>query len=226
MVLAAGESDSSRARDALAALCETYWYPLYAFIRRQGCAVEEARDLAQGYFLQLLEKGVLKQIQPDAGRFRSFLLVSVKHFLANERDRERALKRGGGREPIRFEFDTAEGRYRMDPADSALTPDRLFERQWAMAVLEQAMERLREASARSRDAARFELLKSYLLEEKPGVPYRQAAAELGLSEPAMSVAVHRLRKQFGQVLREVIAQTVADPREIDDEIRHMLSSLA
>ena len=144
MVLAAGEADSSRSRQALAALCETYWYPLYAFIRRQGCTVDEARDLAQGYFLQLLEKGFLKQVRPEAGRFRSFLLVSVKHFLSNARDRERALKRGGGRLPIRLEFDVAEGRYRMDPADSALTPDRLFERQWAMTVLERSMSSLRE----------------------------------------------------------------------------------
>ena len=226
MVLAAGEADSSRSRQALAALCETYWYPLYAFIRRQGCTVEEARDLAQGYFLQLLEKGFLKKIRPEAGRFRSFLLVSVKHFLSNERDRERALKRGGGRLPIRLEFDVAEGRYRMDPADSALTPDRLFERQWAMTVLERSMSSLREESVRSGETVRFDLLKLYLMGEEPAVPYRQVAAELGMTESAVQVAVHRMRQRFGQVLREVIAQTVTNPAEIDDEIRYMLSALA
>ena len=226
MVLAAGEADSSRSRQALAALCETYWYPLYAFIRRQGCTVDEARDLAQGYFLQLLEKGFLKQVRPEAGRFRSFLLVSVKHFLSNARDRERALKRGGGRLPIRLEFDVAEGRYRMDPADSALTPDRLFERQWAMTVLERSMSSLREESARSGETSRFDLLKVYLTGEEPAVPYQQVAPELGISESAVSVAVHRMRQRFGKVLREVIAQTVTNPAEIDDEIRFMLSALA
>jgi RNA polymerase sigma-70 factor (ECF subfamily) len=225
MVLAAGEADSSRSRQALAALCEAYWYPVYAFLRRKGCTVEEARDLAQGYFLELLEKGFLKEVRPEAGRFRSFLLVSVKHFLSNALNRERALKRGGGLSPLRLEFDAAEGRYAMDPADSALTPDRLFERQWAMAVLERAMQGLRD-SLRSGDTARFDLLKLYLTGEEPAVPYRQVAAELGLSESAVKVAVHRMRVRFGQVLREVIAQTVASPEEIDDEIRFMLSSLA
>lgn len=226
MVLAAGEADSSRAREALAALCETYWYPLYAFIRRQGSTAEEAGDLTQGYFLQLLEKGFLKTVRPEAGRFRSFLLVSVKNFLSNQRDRERALKRGGGRLPTRLEFDTAEGRYRLDPADVALTPDRLFERHWAMTVLEHSMASLREESVRAGETVRFDLLKLYLTGEEPAVPYRRVAAELGLSESGVKVAVHRMRKRFGQVLREVIAQTVANPADIDDEIRYMLSSLA
>ena len=226
MVLAAGEAPSSRSREALAALCERYWYPLYAFIRRQGSTQEEARDLAQGYFLQFLEKGFLKTVRPDAGRFRCFLLASVKHFLSNERDRERALKRGGGQSPIRLELDAAEGRYRMDPADAALTPDRLFERQWAMTVLERAMSSLREEFARSGEASRFDRLKLYLTGEEPAVPYRQVAVELGLSESAVKVAVHRLRQRFGQALREVVAETVASPAEIDDEIRSMLASLA
>jgi RNA polymerase sigma factor (sigma-70 family) len=226
MVLAAGEADSSRSRQALAALCEAYWYPVYAFLRRKGCTVEEARDLAQGYFLELLEKGFLKEVRPEAGRFRSFLLVSVKHFLSNALNRERALKRGGGVSPLRLELDAAEGRYATDPADSALTPDRLFERQWAMAVLERAMGSMREDCVRSGDAARFDRLKPYLTGEEPAVPYRQVAEELGLSESAVKVAVHRMRVRFGQVLREVIAQTVVSPEEIDDEIRFMLSSLA
>jgi RNA polymerase sigma factor (sigma-70 family) len=226
MVLAAGEADSTRARGALAALCEAYWYPLYAFIRRQGSTQDEARDLTQGYFLQFLEKGFLKSVRPEAGLFRSFLLASVKHFLSNERDRERAVKRGGGRLPIRLELDAAEGRYRMDPADSALTPDRLFERQWAMTVLGRAMESLRDEFDRSGETARFERLKPYLTGDEPSVPYQKVAAELGLSESAVKVAVHRLRQRFGQALREVVAETVANPAEIDDEIRSMLASLA
>ncbi len=226
MVLAAGEADSSRARDALAALCETYWYPIYAFIRRQGYPRRMREISTQGYFLQLLEKGFLKAVRPEAGRFRSFLLVSVKHFLSNERDRERALKRGGGQPPIRLELDGAEGRYQMDPADTALTPDRLFERQWAMTVLGRALESLREEFDRSGETARFERLKPYLTGDEPTVPYQRVAAELGLSESAVKVAVHRLRQRFGQALREVVAQTVANPAEIDDEIRSMLASLA
>lgn len=225
-VLAAGEADSSRSRQALAALCEAYWFPLYAFIRRQGYAAEGARDLTQGYFLKLIDKDYLKDVRREAGRFRSFLLVSVKHFLSNERDRERALKRGGGQLAISLDFDAAEGRYAIDPPDDALTPDKLFERRWAMAVLESAMTRLNDEFARSGETRRFERLKLYLTGEEPAVPYGDVARELGLSESAVKVAVHRMRLRFGQVLREVISQTVANPLEIDEEIRHMLSALA
>jgi len=226
MVLAAGEAGSPRSRQALAALCEAYWFPIYAFIRRQGYAAEEARDLAQGYFLKLLEKGYLRDVRRKVGRFRSFVLVSVKHFLSNERDRERALKRGGGKVSISLDVDAAEGRYTIDPADDALTPDKLFERRWAMAVLESAMARLNDEFARSGETRRFERLKLYLTGEEPAVPYRDVAGELGLSESAVKVAVHRMRLRFGQVLREVIAQTVANPLETDEEIRYMLSALA
>jgi RNA polymerase sigma factor (sigma-70 family) len=226
MVLAASEADSSRSHQALAALCEAYWFPIYAFIRRQGYAAEEAQDLAQGYFLKLLDRGYLKDVRREAGRFRSFLLVSVKHFLSNERDRERALKRGGGQLSISLDFDAAEGRYTIDPADEALTPDKLFERRWAMSVLESAMAKLCDEFARSGETRRFERLRLYLVGEEPAVPYREVAGELGLSESAVKVAVHRMRLRFGQVLREVVAQTVANPLEIDEEIRYMLSALA
>ena len=225
-MLAANDAGGSpRSREALAALCETYWFPIYAFIRRQGNTVEEARDLAQGYFLQFLEKGFLKTVRPEAGRFRSFLLASVRHFLSNERDRERALKRGGGKSLIRLEVDVAEGRYRMDPAGKELTPDRLFERQWALTVLERAISILREDFVRSGESLRFDLLKVYLTGEEPTVQYREVAGKLGLSESAVKVAVHRLRQRFGQALRGVVAETVASPAEIDDEIRYMLRSL-
>ena len=225
MVVAAGGSDSPRSRQALATLCETYWYPVYAFVRRQGHTADEARDLEQGYFLQLLDKGYLKGLRPEAGRFRAFLLTSVKHFLSNARDRERAQKRGGGRSPISLDFDGAEGRYAFEPVDPALTPDRLFERRWATTVLENAMAALREEFVRSGQTMRFESLKGHLTGEEAAISYREAAAGLGLSESAVGVAVHRLRQQFASALREVIAQTVANPAEIDDEIRCMLSAL-
>jgi RNA polymerase sigma factor (sigma-70 family) len=225
MVVAAGGSDSPGSRQALASLCEIYWYPVYTFIRRQGHTADEARDLEQGYFLQLLSKGYLKDLRPEAGRFRSFLLASVKHFLSNERDRERALKRGGGEVTVSLDLHGAEGRYALEPADNALTPDRLFEREWARTVLEKAMAALREDFVRSGETRRFERLKGYLTDEAPATPYREAAAELGMSESAVQVGVHRLRQRFGSALREVIAQTVADPADIDDEIRCMLSAI-
>jgi RNA polymerase sigma factor (sigma-70 family) len=226
VVLAAGRSDSPQARLALGVLCETYWYPVYAFLRRQGCAAEDARDLAQGYFLHLLEKDSLRGIRPEAGRFRSFLLVSVRNFLSNALDRERALKRGGGATPIPLETSTAEERYRDEPADAGLPPDRLYERQWALTVLAQALAALRREFAASGDAARFDVLRPYLTGEESALPYREAAAQLKLSESAVKVAVHRLRRRFGDALRAVVARTLADPGDVDDEIRAMLVALA
>ena len=224
LVLAAAGDDSSRSRRALGDLCEAYWYPLYAFIRRRGSSPQEAADLTQGYLLQVLEKGYLRELNPEAGRFRSFLFASVQHYLSNQRDRERAAKRGGGREPLSLDVATAEGRYVIDPADD-LTPEKLFERRWAMEVLDRAMARMRERAVRAGDAQRFERLKTYVTGEDSGPGYRALAAELGMTEAAVAVAVHRMRKEFGRRLREEIAETVADPREIDDEIRHLLRAL-
>ncbi len=223
-MLAAGGTDSQEARRALAALCEAYWYPIYAFVRRQGCSAEDAADLTQGYLLQLLEKGALKGLRPEVGRFRSFLFASIKHFLSNERDRARALKRGGGRTPFSLDAEAAESRYRIEPADG-LTPEKLFERRWATAVLQRAMVRMRSEIADSGDAGRFERLKAYLTGDDPEPAYRTVAAELGMTESAVGVAVHRLRRRFGESLRAEIAETVADPREIDEEIRYLLASL-
>jgi RNA polymerase sigma-70 factor (ECF subfamily) len=225
MVLAAGETGSAQAREALAALCEDYWYPVYAFTRRQGASAEDARDLTQGYFLQLLEKGYLKGLTPEAGRFRSFLLVSVKHFLSNARDRERALKRGGGRPPLSLDYETAEGRYRFEAADPAPTPERLFERRWALTVLENTMGMLRQEFERAGASPRYERLRAYLTEDGAQTPYGEAAKELGMSETAVKVTVHRMRQRFGRALREIVARTVATPGEVDDEIRSLLAAL-
>jgi len=225
VVLTAGERDSSRARQALAALCEAYWFPVYAFIRSRGPLADEARDLTQGYFLQLLDKGFLEGLRPEAGRFRAFLLVSVRHFLSNERDRDRALKRGGGHTPISLDAEAAERRFRLDPPDRSPTPERLFERRWALTVLENAMAQLREESLGSDEGRRFDRLKGYLTDDGPASPYADVAAELGISEAAVKVAVHRLRQRFGQALRAVVARTVSNPGDIDDEIRSLLLAL-
>ncbi len=225
VVLAAGRGDSTKTRQALAALCEAYWYPLYAFVRRQGYDSEQSRDLTQGYFLQLLEKDFLADVRPELGRFRAFLIASVKHFLSNERDRERALKRGGGQPPIRLDAVEAEDRYRFEPVD-ALTPEKLFERRWATVVLERALESLRLDSERNGEADRFGRLKAYLTGAELASSYRDAAGDLGLSEAAVKTAVHRLRRRYGEFLRAEIAQTVADPREVDEEIRYLLSTMA
>ena len=191
MLTAAG-GESSRSRQALGELCEAYWYPLYAFIRRRGHTPEQAADLTQGYLLQVLEKGYLKQVTPAGGRFRSFLFVSVQHYLSNQRDRERAVKRGGGRMPLSLDAEAAEGRYRIEPSDE-LTPEKLFERRWALEVLDRAMARLREEAVRTGDARRFEKLKTYVTGEDSAPAYREVAAELGMTETAIAVAVHRMR---------------------------------
>ena len=223
LVLAAGGAESAAARKALEALCEAYWPPLYAFIRRQGNSPEDAADLTQGYLVQLLEKGVLKDLRPEAGRFRSFLFVSVKHFLANERDRARALKRGGGRVPFSLAMDAAEERYRFEPIDT-ITPERLFERNWAKTVVERAMTRLEAEIAQTGDLPRFRRLRSYLMGDTSG-SHRDVGEELGMTETAVGVAVHRMRRQFGRHLRDEIGETVADPSDVDPEIRHLLAVL-
>jgi RNA polymerase sigma factor (sigma-70 family) len=225
MVLAAGEAESTRARDALASLCEEYWYPVYVFTRSQGASADDARDLTQSYFLQLLEKGYLKGLTPEAGRFRSFLLVSVKHFLSNARDRERALKRGGGRPLLSLDGETAEDRYRFEAVDPAPTPERLFERRWALTVLENALALLREEFERGGASLRFERLKGYLTDHRGQASYGELAQELGMSETAVKVAVHRLRRRFGRALREIVGRTVATPEDVDDEIRTLLAAL-
>jgi len=216
-ILAAQEGSESEARRALEFLCQTYWQPLYAYVRAQGHDQEQARDLTQAYFAELLEKDFLAQVDRAKGRFRAFLLASMRNFLSHERDRTRALKRGGGAVTLSLDVEAGERNYAATPVE-ALTPEGVFDRRWAMTVLDRALERLGETA----DEPRFEQLKPFLTSAGPQVPYRQVAEELGMSEGAVKTAVHRLRKRFGECLRAEIAETVADPVEVDDEVRHLL----
>jgi RNA polymerase sigma-70 factor (ECF subfamily) len=221
-VLAARDGSDTQARAALESLCQTYWQPLYAYIRAQGHGPDEARDLTQGFFAEFLEKDFLASVDPEKGRFRAFLLASLRHFLANERRRERALKRGGGTHTLSLDTDAAEEGYEIQ-SNGELTPLEVYEQRWATAVLERAMTRLRRESAASGDTSEFEILKQYLTSAEPQMPYREVAETLATTEGAVTTAVHRLRQRYGRCLRAEIAETVADPAETDDELRHLLA---
>lgn len=221
-VLAARDGSDTEARTALETLCQTCWPPLYAYIRRQGSDPEEASDLTQAYFAELLDKDLLADVDPGKGRFRSYLLATLRHFLSHERDRAGALKRGGGTHTLSLDTEMAEQRYASEP-DTGRTPAEVFERRWAMTVLGRALARLRQESTSAEQHQRFELLKPYLTGEEPKKTYREAGLELGISEPAVRQAVHRLRRRFGQVLRDEIADTVAGEDAIDEEVRHLLA---
>ncbi len=224
LVVAAGGPVTEQSREALARLCEIYWYPLYAYVRRRGHAPDDAQDLTQDFFARLIERNVVAEADPARGRFRSFLLASLKHFLANEHDRATALKRGGGRPLLSLEFETAESRYRLEPRDLE-TPDKVFERGWSAALLARVMSRLagEQEEAGKRDL--FERLRPVLAEGTAESSYAEIAAACGMSEGAVKVAVHRLRRRFGELLRDEIAETVADPAEVDEEIRYLLTVL-
>jgi RNA polymerase sigma factor (sigma-70 family) len=224
LVLAARDRATPEAREALAALCETYWYPLYAFVRRKGYDRERAQDLVQGFFLRLLEKDDLHAVAPDKGRFRSYLMAACMHFLANRRDHDRALKRGGG-SPISLDAAEAERRYALEPAHS-LTPERLYLRRWATTLLDAALDRLRQEMAEDGKSSLFEELKSSLLADDDAEPYRQLAARIGRSEGAVRVIVHRMRSRFGAILREEVSRTVADPDDVEQEIRDLFAALS
>src|SRR5262249_19335073 len=216
LVRAARDPSAPEAREALASLCAVYWYPLYAFIRRRGHDADEAQDLTQEFFARFLEKDGLASVDEGKGRFRSFLLAACKHFLSNARDRARALKRGGGRAPLSIDAAAAEGRYLGEPGHGE-TPERLFERRWALALLEQVLGRLRAEHEAAGKGPLFERLKRHLTGDEGG-PHARAAAELGMSEGAVKVAVHRLRKRYRELLRDEIAQTLEAPDEVEDEI--------
>ena len=223
VVLAAGDPQSPASARALETLCRTYWFPLYAFVRRRGCSPEDAQDLTQEFLARLLSTHALSTVQPAEGRFRSFLLASLNHFLANEWDKARTLKRGGGRTIV--SLDAAETRYRVEP-NEGVSPDRLFERQWALTLLAQVATRLREDYAAAGRGSLFEALHIYLSGEKGLPPYRETADRLGLSCDAVKKAVERLRHRYGKLLREEIAHTVGDPAEVDEEIRYLRTVLA
>jgi RNA polymerase sigma factor (sigma-70 family) len=222
MVFLAGADDSATAREALSSLCEAYWYPVYAMVRRYGHGPTDAEDLTQAYFTRFLEKDWVKELRPEHGRFRSFLLVSVRNFLNNERDRERAVKRGGGKHFVELDGAGAEKRYALEPVEST-TPETLFERAWAEEVLARVLERLREGEVAAGRGDRFEQLKGHLTGDVPARAYADLAAEWGVSAGAVRVAVHRLREAYGRLVREEIAATVAEPTEVGEELRHLLT---
>jgi RNA polymerase sigma-70 factor (ECF subfamily) len=225
LIVSAREQGSPAAREALAHLCEAYWYPLYAFIRRRGHAADEAQDLTQEFFARLLEKNFLGAVDPSRGRFRAFLLAACKHFLANERDRACAEKRGGGRAPISLDLGGAEGRYGREPSHD-LTPDKLFERRWALTLLDRALARLREEFTAKGKGETFDRLRVFLVGDRNAPSHVEVAGELGMTAAAVKVAAHRLRQRYREVLREEIAHTVEGPEQIDEEVRELFAALA
>jgi RNA polymerase sigma factor (sigma-70 family) len=225
VVLAAGHKEGPEADAALEQLCRVYWYPLYAYARRLGQSCPDAQDLTQEFFARLLAKNYLAAVVRDRGRFRSFLLMAFKRFLADEWDKARAGKRGGGQKPLSLDTSTAEIRYQAELVED-LTPEHIFEHRWALALLEQAMTRLQAEFERAGKAVEFERLKVFLTAEKGALRPAEVAPALGLSDGALRVAIHRLRRRFREVFREEIAQTVARPEEVEEEIRHLLAVLS
>ncbi len=224
VVIKAGRSDSAGSAAALSDLCETYWYPLYAYARRRGLAAEEAEDRTQGFFAALLEKEWIVRADPERGRFRAFLLTAFKRHLGREREKERALKRGGDRTALRLDFEDGERRYSLEPAHLD-TPERLFDRRWALTILARTMERLVQEAAAASKAEQFAALKTSLPGGGDADPQAEIAERLGMSVGAVRVAVHRLRSRYRECLRAEIAQTVDSPDRIDEELGELLASL-
>lgn len=225
VVRAAGRSDSTRARAALETLCRAYWYPLYAFVRRLGHTPHDAEDVVQAFFALCLEKNYLAAVEQAKGRFRSFLLIALKRFLANEWDKARARKRGGGARPISLDALTAEQRYAIEPADH-LSADRLYERRWALTLLDTVLARLREEQAAAGRLEDFDLLKDSLTAGERATAYAELAGRLKTSEGAVKVAVHRLRRRYRELLEAEIANTVSSPEEVIEERRYLFSVLS
>ncbi len=223
MVLCAGEESSPVSEEALARLCQTYWYPLYAYVRRQGYGPHEAQDLTQEFFTRLLARNYLKSLDRQKGRFRSFLLAAMEHFLAKEWRDARRLKRGGGRPILSLEEQDVESRYLIEPAEE-MTAERIFERRWAYTVLEQAIQRLREEFAAVGKGALFEALQGFLSGEKTA--YAELGPRLDMTGGAIKVAVHRMRQRYGELLRAEIAQTVSSPDEVDEEVRYLIAVIS
>lgn len=224
VVLAAGDDGTAGSRRALATLCETYWYPLYAYLRRQGHSAEDAQDLTQGFFQQVLEKGTVEQANPDRGRFRSFLLTSLKHYVTNEWDKQRARKRGGGTPHVSLELENAEGRYQLEPPDDT-TPEKVFDRRWALTLLDNILGTLRAEFVRDDKEAVFDRLKVFLGGGSSDESYASVGRALDMSNGAVKVAVHRLRRRYRDLLRQEIAQTVTSPEETEAEIRHLWAAV-
>jgi RNA polymerase sigma-70 factor (ECF subfamily) len=224
LVLAARDHASPQSRDALAALCAVYWYPLYAYVRRCGRDASQAQDLTQEFFARLLEKDYLQVVDREKGKFRSFLMAALRHFLLNEYDRARAQKRGGGRALLSIDPQAAEGRYCREPAHVE-TPEKLYERRWALTLLDQVLARLREEMTQAGKERLFEGLKAFLTGEARSASHREVATKLEMTEGAVKVAVHRLRRQYRELLREEIRRTLDESGKIEDEIRELFAAL-
>ncbi len=224
LVLAAKHRHDPGGADAFARLCERYYEPLYSYLRHRGRTPEDAQDLTQGFIARLMEKDVLLHADPARGKFRAFLLTSLKHYAANEHVRATAGKRGGARSSLSFDVETREGRYRNEPRDDR-TPERLYDRRWALAVLERALDALRtEFRANGREEF-FNAVHGSLTGESDAAPYRQIANRFGMSESGVKVTVHRMRLRYGELVRAEVAETVDTEEEVRDELRYLLSAL-
>ena len=222
VVLAAAQTDAPQAGEALETLCRTYWYPLYAYVRRRGHSPEDSQDLTQGFFAHLLRQDFLCGVGPEKGRFRSFLLACLNNFLSDERDRTQAAKRGRGQPLISLDSDEAERRYRQGPADEQ-TPEIAYERRWAATLLEHAQTRLAGEYAASGKTDLLHRLREFPLGERGESSFRDCAVRLGLSESALKSAVHRMRLRYRELVREEVARTVSDPAEVEAEIRYLMT---
>ena len=225
VVLSAQDKSSPQSDQALESLCRTYWYPLYAFVRRQGQSPADAEDLVQEFFARLLAKDYLAVVDREKGRFRTFLVMAMKRFLANEWDRLRTQKRGGGQAALPLDAAQAEIRYQED-ASLSRTAHMAFDREWAVTLLHQTLNRLRQEHERLGSGQDFEVISRFLTVGKESIPYGQTAVQLGISEAAARMAVHRLRRRFREVVREEVAQTVAGAEEVDEEIRYLIEILS
>lgn len=225
VVLAATRGDDTCAREALARLCQTYWYPLYAYVRRRGHSAHDAQDLTQAFFAKLLERDSLVSVSRELGKFRTFILTAMKRFLASEWKYANAQKRGGGQELLSLDWAAAEERFDLEPATNS-TPDKLFEKQWAMTVLNDVLKRLEQEYQTAGKAEFFAALKQTLMGRRETQPYAELAAKLAMSESAVKVNVHRLRKRYRELMHVEIAGTVEGPQEVEEELRHLFHVLA
>jgi RNA polymerase sigma factor (sigma-70 family) len=225
VVLAAGDRADTQYECALQALCQTYWYPLYAYARHRGHQTPDAEDLIQSFFMRIMEKDVLARITRDKGRFRSFLLTALNHFRIDEWKQARTEKRGAGRTIVGLEMDQAEERYRHEPVDTT-TPETLFDQNWAVTLLNTVFDQLQQEQAEAGRGERFKQLKFCLTGQRSAVPYTQLAEKLNLSEAALKVQVHRLRKRYRELLRQEVAHTVSSPEDIEEEMQHLFEVLS